>query len=160
MGKVRLAGRVPDDQYHGLMAMSQKLLDYPHEVVTAIVKLDVGEIRTIIRDEGDDRYEGDEYVPVVKVLAIEPILHEPEKQRLATMYREAYFARTGDGQTLDEAGGILEFPRSRDAQETGESGLPPAATRDDGEDTTEDDGGSDHDSTPVAPPTFASAADG
>lgn len=124
MGKVRLAARVPDDQYHGLMSMSQRLLDRPHEVVLAVVKLDVGEIRTLIHDEGDEKHEGDEYIPVVKLLAIEPILHQPERARLAEIYVNAYRARTGDGQTLDEAGGVLEFTRSRDAQETGESGWP------------------------------------
>jgi hypothetical protein len=123
MGKVRLAGRVPDDQYNGLIAISQRLVEEPHEVILAVVKIDVAEIRNVIHDPSDERHEAEEQIPVIKLLAIEPLLHEPEKKRAAELFRAGYFARTGEGNTLEDSG-VLAFPRSRDAQETGESDWP------------------------------------
>lgn len=144
MGKIRISGRVPEDRLNGLSLISNKLIADPHGVTLAIVKLGVAEVRTVIHDPNDERHEdAEEQVPVVQLLAIEPITDDDEKRRALDVYKAAYYARTGDGETLPAS--VLQFPGVRGEEvPPGEPTYPaehrPLDTRRDGGDEPPPDG--------------------
>jgi hypothetical protein len=117
MGKVRIRGAAPAETYNGLAAISERLVERDEDVIYAVVKIGVYEtIRRVHRNE--DEHEGPELIPVVEILAIEPILDELGRPRVVQAYRDAYFARTGAQDTLPEA--VVEMPQGhRDAHRNG-----------------------------------------
>jgi len=130
-GKVKMSTRVPHDvKLNGMAPAAARFVANPEEVVYVVMKLGVDEIRSKVhRNEGDDD-EGLVQVPILEVLASEPIWDRELLVRVKELYRQAYFQRTGDGEnTLP--GDVIEMPQGyRDARETGElqptSGIPAA----------------------------------
>lgn len=140
-GKVKLSTRVPHDQkLNGLAPAAARFVADPEEVVYAVVKLGVDEIRSKVHRNDADDDEGLVQVPILEVLASEPIWDPELLVRVKELYKQAYFQRTGDGEnTLP--GDVIEMPQGyRDARETGElgnaSGIPSPAFAGPGTDPT------------------------
>lgn len=120
--KVRIRGTVPDPTLNGLADITGWLVDHDREVAYAIVKIGTWAVERRVHRDGDDAHDGPEDIPVVEILAIEPVLDEPERGRVEELYRAAYYARTGAGKgVLPTMETIGSMPQGyRDAQETGE----------------------------------------